>query len=88
MGSELERPFRRGKPLAGGHKTSREVALSGVMGMTGLPVPRVQGLDILRSVTPFWKPLLLHTLGRFSGPVGLPSRHSLFSALLLFHLLM
>ena len=54
-GGNAKGPSRRGKTARRGHKTSREVALSGVMDMTGLPampVPCVQGLDIPRSVTP------------------------------------
>ena len=60
-------PLRRGKSTLEGHRTSREVALLGIMSMTGLPamtVPGVQVLDIPISVVPpFWKPRLLYMLG-------------------------
>ena len=56
MGAKLKgNSLMRRKSTCVGHKTSREVALLGVMSVTGLPammVPGAQVLDIPISVSP------------------------------------
>ena len=50
-GGNSKGPSRRGKLLTGGHKSSREVALSNVMDMTGLPTMPVRWCLVCRVLT-------------------------------------
>ena len=89
VGSKLDGPFEEGGKLLTGVTKPLGRWLCQVS-WTWQACQRCQCL-VCRVLTsqdlshPFWKPPLSHTLGGFSGQVGLPSTHSLFSALVLCH---